>query len=180
MNIRTKNMLKIVGEHLLFVVLSLFIVYTFTNLLGKHMYFVSIFTALLYVSSTYSAGWSVASKDYGRAREENRLSGNADVPINFRSYDGFIIALPNFVITLFFMIMAFASGKLWEVVYRLYNYSFIYILTDKANNLVLPACIGCAVVTYAAYGLGYIFGKNKKVFIIKYIPKLVYKSNDKK
>jgi len=175
----TKNMLKIIGEHFLFAFLSLFLVYTFTTLLGKHLVIISIVTAVLHLSSNYSAGWSLSGKDYGAALEEVRLSGDSSMKPNYSIYKGFIIALPNLVLSLVLIILAFTVGQLWEVLYRFYNYAYIYLILDSKTELVLPACIIVSFVTYISYGVGYIFGKSKKVFLIKYIPKMVYTSKKK-
>ena len=175
MSDRTKNMFFIIGEHLLFVVLSLFLVYTFTGLMNKHLMALSVITAILYVSSTYSAGWSASKKDYGIAKEKVRHIPDA-VP-EYNVFSGFLIALPNLVLSLVLMVLAFAKGQLWEVLYRLYNYSYIYIIIDKAGNLNIAFCLAVSAVTYLAYAIGYINGKDKRVFLIKYLPSIVYKRN---
>ena len=68
---RTKNMLLVIGEHFLFVILSVFLASTFSSLLKHYMFVLSIITGFFYVTSTYSAGWSASKKDFGIAKEED-------------------------------------------------------------------------------------------------------------
>lgn len=174
---RGKKILFVIGEHCLFVILSVFFSSTFLTLLAKHTYVISIVTALLYISSTYSAGWTASYKDYAAAKEQLRINGTPDAKPDYCIFSGFIIALPNLIITGLLGLMYYLKGELWILIYRLYNFSFIYLITDKNNDLIVWACFLVAVITYLAYAIGYVMGKNKKIMLIKYIPKAIYKPN---
>lgn len=174
---KAKKMIFVIGEHLLFVFLSLFISSTFLPLLSKHSFVISIFTAILYISSTYSAGWTASYKDFARAKEELRLKGTPGEKPDYCRCAGFIIALPNLIVCTFLALMYALKGELWIILYRLYNYSFIYLITDKSNDLIIGMCILSALLPYLAYAIGYILGMNKKVLFIKYLPKVIYKPN---
>lgn len=181
MSDRAKNMLVIIGEHFLFVVMAFLLVSTFEALLKNHMYIISIATALLYVSSTYSAGWNTSKKDLGIAKEKLRKN-NGEGSLDYRIYDGFIIALPALVISLSLFVLYRFSGGLWEFFFRVYNYSFLFVISkgDYPDVEIMPfLAFVASVLPYAAYSLGYVLGKSRKVLFIKYIPKIIFKSKNK-
>lgn len=170
-----KKMLLVIGEHILFLALSLFLSVTFLPLLAKHNFIISIFTGIFYLSSTYSAGWTASYKDFAYAKEELRLKGTPDAKPAYSIFAGFLIALPNLILTGFLGLMNYVKAGGWIMLYRCYNFSFIYLITDEKSNLIVWACFLVAIITYLAYAIGYVMGKNKKVLFIKYIPKAIYK-----
>lgn len=179
MSTRGKNMLIFIGEQLLFSFLSIFFAYSFGKMIGKHSVVFSLITAFFYVTSCYSAGWSVSKKAYGAALEEKKKSGKEDLRLNYRIWDGFIIALPGFAITAVLAFLALTKGQMWEVIYRLFCYVFIYVITSVDYELIVLNVIICTLLPYLAYSLGYIAGKYRKILFIKYIPAFIYKSNEK-
>ena len=179
MSNNTKNMLLVIGEHILFIILSVFLASTFSSLLKHHMYVLSIITGFLYVTSTYSAGWQASKKDYSMAKEELRVCEDKDKKLNYRRYQGFLTALPNFILSLVLLITCFTNGEIWYVLFRLYNSAFVFALADAQNILIPWLCVVAAVLPYLAYGVGYIMGKNKKVLFIKFLPSILYKKVNK-
>lgn len=179
MNKTVKNMLLVIGEHLLFVVLSFFLVSTFLQLLRHHLYILSIITGVFYISSTYSAGWSLSKKDYAAAKEAARIADDESLISLYKRYNGFIIALPNLVISMVLFFAGLSGNITWYFIYELYNYSFLYAMLDASKNLIVPLAVLFAVLPYFAYGVGYVMGKNKKVLFIKYLPKILYKNPNK-
>ena len=172
MKVQLKPMLSVIGEHLIYMFLSLILVSLLGSIFGSWTYGVSIITILIYVSSAYSAGWHQSGKDF---RSGNEISKNdPDGKNPYRIYAGFVIALPMLAISLvlFILMRVFGIG-LWFTLYRVYNMYFLFLFDVKRFGLVME--IVAVLLPYLAYSLGYIAGKSKKVFVSKYFNKLIYK-----
>lgn len=174
-----KNSLLAIGEHFLFALLSLFLAYTFDNLFKNHLWILSTLTALFYVSSCYSAGWTNSKKDFSIAKEDAKHPRKDNSKKKYRIYEGFIIALPNLILGILFLSLALLKGGGWEAFFRFYEYPFIHIITNSKNTLIYQMVILAVVLPYLAYGFGYIMGKDKKVLFVKHIPSIIYKKKDK-
>ncbi len=176
MNGQFKSMLTVLGEHLIYVVVSFVLANFLGSIFSKCLYVVSIITALIYVSSIYSSGWHESGKNLRSANE--KLRQNPESKNMYRIYNGFIIALPMFLVSLFLFVMSKIFGKgLWLTLFRVYNASFLFLFDIKNAGLAID--ILALVLPYLAYALGYIAGKDKKIFVTKNFNKLIYKKKAK-
>ncbi|MBO5008662.1 MAG: hypothetical protein J6D26_07485 [Clostridia bacterium] len=167
-----KPMLSAVGEHLLYALLSFFLVGTFGSIFKNSLPVVSVITAIIYLSSAYSAAWHISGKDLRRANEAVRVDPEAKY--TYRIYDGFIIALPLLLIGAFLLIMAhIMPGTPWFIAFRVFDVYMLF-LYDIKNLGILPEILA-VIFPCIFYGLGYIAGKTKKIFVVKHIYKIFYK-----
>jgi len=174
LNKRAKYMLSSVGEHFLYIVMSFVLILIFGAMLNKVLWLLSIITALVYLSAMYSTGWSNSGKDMRAAKSSLKL-GESDT-LNYRIYDGFIYAIPQLVLSLIVFALNLIVGSYFVPVFRVYNVAFVYLLDlDGKSGVIVDIII--TFLPYICYGVGYIMGKNKRVFLVKYINKLIYKSN---
>lgn len=168
----SKSVLTVLGEHILYIVLSFVLANFLGTIFKKCLYVVSIITALIYVCSIYSAGWHESGKNLRSANEKVRLNPGIKNP--YRIYNGFVIALPMFLISLFLFVMSKTLGEgLWRTLFRLYNAAFLFLFKLKGVTIFVE--ILALFLPFTAYGLGYIAGKNKKIFVTKHFNKLIYK-----
>ena len=172
MNGKIKSMFAVLGEHLIYIILSFVLVNFLGNIFSKCLYVASIITALIYVSTIYSSGWHESGKNLRSANEKVRL--NPESKSNYRIYNGFIIALPMFLISLFLFVMSKIFGKgLWLMLFRIYNAAFLFLFDLKGVTILVE--ILALILPFVAYGLGYIAGKDKKIYVTKHFNKLIYK-----
>lgn len=174
MNKRLKTMLSIVGEHFLYIIVSLAIVCVIGAAFQKAFWIVSIVTAVVYLSSMYSSGWHASGKDFRSANA--RLKQGETDKFEYRIYDGFVYALPLLAISVIVYICYVTFDGIFFVAFRVYNFAFVNLF----DKLGLVADILAVVLPYVVYGVGYVVGKSKKTFVIQHIGKLIYKQKNKK
>lgn len=171
-----KPMLSAIGEHLLYALLSIFLAGTIGSIFQKSLAVVSVITALIYLSSAYSAAWHKSGKDLRKANEAVRV--NPEAKYTYRIYDGFIIALPLLAVGAFLLTMAHLMPKTpWFIVFRVFDVYMLFLF-DIKNLGILPEILA-VIFPCIFYGLGYIAGKNKKIFVVKHIYKIFYKKKNK-
>jgi len=170
---KIKYMLSAVGEHFLYIFLSFALMFVLGAMFKKCLWLVSFITAILYLSSIYSNGWSASGRDFRAARAKAKQDGTDT--IDYRRYTGFIYPVPLLVLSAVVLILENALGSYFTVVFRVYNFAFVYFLDIDSFPKITTQII-ITFLPYLFYGLGYIAGKNKKVFLSKYIYKLVYKT----
>lgn len=169
-----KYMLMAIGEHFLYIVMSFVLMFILGSLLRKFLWAVSIITALVYLSAVYSSGWSNSGKDFRAAKAKAKERGSEEIT-DYKIYSGFIYAIPLLVISIILLVLDNIFGSYFTVIFRIYNFSFVYFLDIKAIPDTIVEII-ITVLPFIFYGLGYIAGKDKKVFISKHLYKLIYKS----
>lgn len=173
MNKKVKYMLSAIGEHLLYILMSLALMFVLGALFQKCLWMISVITGLLYLSSIYSTGWSNSGRDLRAAKAKAKEEGT-DI-LDYRIYTGFIYPIPLLVLSALIFTLNAVFGSYFTVLFRVYNFAFVYFLDIGG----IPDMIVEVVITllpYVFYGLGYIAGKNKRVFVSKYLYKLVYKT----
>ena len=174
LNKKAKYMLSAVGEHFLYIVMSFVLILIFGAMLHKILWLLSIITALVYLSAMYSTGWSNSGKDMRAAKSSLKL-GESDT-LDYRIYDGFIYAIPLLALSVIVLVLNLIFGSYLVPIFRVYNVAFVYLLDIDGKSGIIVDIIA-TVLPYLCYGIGYIMGKDKRVFLVKYINKLVYKSS---
>ena len=175
MNRKLKYMLMAIGEHFLYIVMSFVLMFILGALLSKVLWALSLITALVYLSAVYSSGWSNSGKDFRAAKAKAKELGTDNIT-GYKIYSGFVYAVPLLVLSVIMLILDNTLGSYFTVAFRVYNFAFVYFLDIKA----IPGIVAEVIITvlpFVFYGLGYIAGKDKKVFVSKYLYKLVYKNN---
>ena len=168
MNRKAKNMLSVVGEHFLYIVVTLALICVVGAVFRKAYWLASVVTAAIYLSSMYSSGWNTSGKDLRRANALLK-QGEADT----------LDALPLLILSVIVLICYLAFDGIFFVIFRVYNFSFVYLF-DEFGKLHIIMDILATVLPFAMYGLGYVVGKSKKTFVIQHIGKLIYKQKKEK
>ena len=177
MNRKAKNMLSVVGEHFLYIVVTLALICVVGAVFRKAYWLASVVTAAIYLSSMYSSGWNTSGKDLRRANALLK-QGEADT-LEYKISDGFLYALPLLILSVIVLICYLAFDGIFFVIFRVYNFSFVNLF-DEFGKLHIIMDILATVLPFAMYGLGYVVGKSKKTFVIQHIGKLIYKQKKDK
>lgn len=168
---RLISMLYVLKEHIMYIVLSFILIFIMSNLLKKCLYVISIVTAFMYITSIYSLGWNSSNKAY----KAYTSPGNAHKKdtIRYSIYDGFINPIPLLVIGIAVFVLSIIKSLIWP--FNIYNLAFGFIVRNGNGDMIIPFAIIATFLPYITYSLGYILGKDGKIFFIKYLPKVVYK-----
>lgn len=172
-----KDMLSVMGEHLLGIVISVALLWVAGTILRSQVWLASVLTSIVYLSSMYSKAWKNSGKDL-RWANAHLKSGESDT-LNYRIYDGFIHAIPVLVISVILYVLSLTLGNIFVTVFRIYNLPFV-MLYDKKSKIP-PEAVGVlsVILPYICYGVGYIVGKSRKTFVVQHLGKLVYKQKKK-
>ena len=167
-------MLSIIGEHFLYIIVTLAIICVAGAAFRKAYWAVSLVTTLVYLSSIYSLGWNHSGVDMRSAG--SRFKRGETEELDYRRYDGFICALPLLVLSLVIYIVYLVAGVIVLPYFRLYNFYFANLF-DKIG---VVGDFLATILPYILYGVGYVVGKNKKTFVVQHISKLVYQKKKEK
>lgn len=167
-------MLTIIGEHFLYIIVTLAVICVGGAVFKKAFWLISVVTTLIYLSSMYSSGWNQSGKDYRSA--SSRLKRGETEELEYKIYDGFVYALPLLVLSVVMYVVYLIVGVNFMPIFRLYNFYFANLF-DKVG---VAGEILATILPYVAYGVGYIIGKSKKTFIVQHISKLVYQKQKEK
>lgn len=168
-----KYVFSAIGEHFLYALISLVLMFILGAMLSKCLWVVSIITALLYLSTVYSSGWANAGRDFRAAKASAREKGTDK--IEFHISRGFVYPLGLLFVSAVLLILNVAFGSYFTLIFRIYNFAFVFFIdTELLPRLAVEIII--TILPYIMYGLGYIAGKDKKVFVTKHIYKLIYKT----
>ncbi len=168
-----KYVLSAIGEHFFYALISLVMVFILGTMFKKCLWVVKIIASLLYLSTVYSSGWANAGRDFRAAKAAARETGSDK--IEFHISRGFVYPLGLLAVSVMMLILNVVLGSYFTVIFRIYNFAFLFFLDTKLMpKLALEIII--TVLPYILYGLGYIAGKDKKVFVTKHLYKLVYKT----
>lgn len=168
-----KYVLSAIGEHFLYALISVVLMFILGAMFKKCLWVVSIITALLYLSTAYSSGWTNAGRDFRAAKALAREKGSEE--IEFHIWRGFVYPLGLLAVSVVFLILNVIFGSYFTIIFRIYNFAFVFFLDTKLLPRIAVEII-ITVLPYILYGLGYIAGKDKKVFISKHLYKLIYKT----
>lgn len=168
-----KYVLSAIGEHFLYAVVSVVLMFILGAMFKKCLWVVSIITSLLYLSTAYSSGWANAGRDFRAAKAQARETGSDK--IEFHISRGFVYPLGMLAVSAVFLILNVVFGSYFTIMFRIYNFAFVFFLDTKLLPKLAVEII-ITVLPYILYGLGYIAGKDKKIFVTKHLYKLIYKT----
>lgn len=175
-----KRVFVLIGEHLIFAVLSLFFISVFPWAL-KYNTAKIIYTVVMgfaYSASVYGSSWRNSAKDYRTYKSLKKKMPEFDV--QFKLYMGFIYGIGIFVLNIALLLLACNAVGVWNVVFRVFNFAFFGLVIDEKEQLSVIGGVIASVIPLAASGMGYIAGRFDFSISEKYLPGIIYKKPNKK
>lgn len=176
-----KESLKLFGLHVLFAIVSVFLLGSFsfvaTSAVGSKIY--SSVTALLYLSTLYSFVWQAGRKDVRYLNVLKKHTGTDCQKINIWKglWIGLLASIPSFIMLGLFIYASHAGGMyyVWvNISYRVYQAAFLAWLGND-NLSYFWNCIIVTVLVPLLSGVAYFMGTRQFSITERYLPGLIYK-----